>query len=149
MTAFQPVMRPEFLYCERTISLVIPTEPSASGRRGINAERFAGTAEKKESLRGDLSAAVQDDRLRAYGSQPARAASQLAGGRDSERLMLPIANRCNRRGSIGIALTITRNGRAQALLPACAFASGPPADIVAYFRLYHGTATKWQKAWTR
>jgi hypothetical protein len=42
--------------------LVIPTEPSASGRRGINAERFVWTAEKKESLRGDPWAAVQDDR---------------------------------------------------------------------------------------
>ena len=51
----------EFLHCERALSLVIPTEPSASGRRGINAERFAWTVEKKESLRVDPSAAPQDD----------------------------------------------------------------------------------------
>src|ERR1700675_1573799 len=51
----------EFLNCERVLSIVIPTEPSASGRRGINAERFAWTVEKKESLRVDPSAAPQDD----------------------------------------------------------------------------------------
>jgi hypothetical protein len=50
-----------FYICERAISLVIPTEPSASGRRGIKAERFVRTAEKKESLCVDPSAAPQDD----------------------------------------------------------------------------------------
>src|SRR5262245_32750593 len=69
-------LNPEFLHCERAISLVIPTEPSASGRRGTNAERFAWTAEKKESLRVDPSAAphrtveslkaVNLDRLNGY-----------------------------------------------------------------------------------
>ncbi len=51
----------EFRHGERAPSLVIPTEPSASGRRGISAERFAWTVEKKESLRIDPSAAPQYD----------------------------------------------------------------------------------------
>jgi hypothetical protein len=37
---------------------VIPTEPSASGRRGINAKRFADAVQQKESLRGDPSTSL-------------------------------------------------------------------------------------------
>ena len=55
-TGFQPVLGVS-TFVNNAISLVIPTEPSASGRRGINAKRFCLDAGEEKSLRVDPSAA--------------------------------------------------------------------------------------------
>jgi hypothetical protein len=70
----------------RAISLVIPTEPSASGRRGINAERLVWMAEEKESRSED---AIVEKFIARYGS----AVAAVLGGFD--RLVYrghPLAN---------------------------------------------------------